>query len=46
MSLQQMMGTSAVSGMMYLGINQHRRQLTISPREENGDVIEIQQGLG
>ncbi len=29
--------------MMYLGIDQHARQLTISLRDENGDVIQARQ---
>ncbi len=30
--------------MIYLGIDQHARQLTISLRDESGDVIEIRKG--
>ncbi len=29
--------------MMYLGIDQHARQLTISLRDESGDVIQARQ---
>jgi predicted NBD/HSP70 family sugar kinase len=29
--------------MLYLGIDQHARQITISLRDENGDVIEARQ---
>lgn len=29
--------------MLYLGIDQHARQITVSLRDENGDVIEARQ---
>ena len=29
--------------MLYLGIDQHARQITISLRDENGDVVQARQ---
>ena len=29
--------------MLYLGIDQHARQLTISQRDENGDALQVRQ---
>jgi hypothetical protein len=32
--------------MLYLGIDQHARQITISLRDENGELAELAQHLG